>query len=187
MIVKQTVIPDNSILNKDEDLFNYIDSFQSVFLEKGQSVDIVKFGKLLLSSGPKWVDPLMAIRNKIVTLFGLKTSKLLTERENQLDNFKFEPGEQLGIFKLFIKTENEIVLGEDDKHLNFRVSLLIDHIVDEIERKKLTITTAVKFNNIFGRLYFLPVKPIHKLIVRATLKEIIQQIENESNTYKQNG
>jgi hypothetical protein len=42
------------------------------------------------------------------------------------------------------------------------------------------ITTMVEYKNIFGRIYFLPVKPIHQLIVKGTLKKMIKKIENVS-------
>ncbi|HJV20387.1 MAG TPA: DUF2867 domain-containing protein, partial [Sediminibacterium sp.] len=71
-------------------------------------------------------------------------------------------------------------LGEDDKHLNFRVSLLINRQSDYCENKKIIISTTVKFNNWFGRLYFLLVRPFHKLIVPIMLKGIIKNIENQT-------
>jgi len=37
------------------------------------------------------------------------------------------------------------------------------------------LTTIVKFHNIWGKLYFAPVKPFHKLIIKTLL-------ENFSNT-----
>ena len=83
---------------------------------------------------------------------------------------------------MFDKTDNEVILGEDDKHLDFRVSLLLDKLASKTEQKNLTITTTVKFNNSFGRLYFLPVRAFHKLIVPTMLKGIIKQLENETTT-----
>lgn len=100
----------------------------------------------------------------MVSIFGLKTSGKLTDRQKQLDAFTCEPGEQLALFKVFNKTDNEVILGEDDKHLNFRVSLFLDHKKSETKKKTLTITTTVEFNNWFGRLYFLPVRPFHNLL-----------------------
>jgi hypothetical protein len=76
---------------------------------------------------------------------------------------------------VFHKTDHEIILGEDDKHLDFRVSLFLDENT-ETNQKQLTISTLVKFNNIFGKLYFMPVRPLHKLIVPTILKGIIKQI-----------
>lgn len=97
-----------------------------------------------------------------------------------IDNFKCEKGEQIGLFKVFDKTTNELILGEDDKHLNFRVSLLIDSQNESKTDKKLIISTTVKFNSWFGRLYFLPVRPFHKLIVPSMLKGIINDIEKQN-------
>ncbi|WP_199798314.1 DUF2867 domain-containing protein [Hymenobacter lapidiphilus] len=170
-------LPDKSVLNKDETHYDYIDSYQSDFFDKNNNISPTEIGKAFFSSGPKWVAKLFALRNKIVRIFGLKTSGSVTNRQKQLDSFKCEPGEQLGLFKVFSKTNNEVVLGEDDKHLNFRVSLLLDKLPNETDKKTLTITTTVVFNNWFGRLYFLPVRPFHKLIVPAMLKGFIKELE----------
>lgn len=181
-MVTKSKIPDNSTLKMDNKSFDYVDCYQSSFIDEADKIDITKIGKLFFASGPKWIDGLFTARNKVVGLFGLKTSGNTTDRQKQLDNFKCEKGEQLGLFKVFDKTDNEIILGENDKHLDFRVSLLLGKVVNKTEQKNLTITTTVKFNNSFGRLYFLPVRPFHKLIVPTMLKGIIKQLENETTT-----
>lgn len=180
MIIKQSKIPDYSILKKDEKSFHYIDCFQSQNISISADYDVISLGKLFLTSGPKWADSLMLIRDKVVGVFGLKTSNQLTAEAKDPNHFKFQVGDQLDIFKVYAITENEIILGDDDKHLGFRVSLLLDCKNIDIEKKKILITTAVEYKNIFGRIYFLPVKPIHKLIVKGTLKEIIRKLENET-------
>jgi hypothetical protein len=119
----------------------------------------------------------LAIRDRIVGLFGLKTQEQITKSNRPLNNVSYNSGDQLGMFKFFNQSDNEFVLGEDDKHLNFRVSLLLESFDGETVRKKLSITTAVKYNNTFGRIYFFPVKPIHQLLVRTTLKDIVHQLE----------
>jgi len=48
--------------------------------------------------------------------------------------------------------------------------------------KNLIISTTVKYNNWFGKIYFLPVKPFHKRIVPTMLKGIIKEIEKETTT-----
>ena len=80
---------------------------------------------------------------------------------------------------MFSKTENEVVLGEDDKHLNFRVSLFLKQQTQEPSKKDLTVSTTVHYNNWFGRLYFLPVRPFHKLIVPVMLKSIMKELKNK--------
>lgn len=177
MTIQQTELPGKSILNKDGKKCDYIDSYQGVFSTKKDTISPTEIGKAFFTGGPKWVGKLFTLRNKIVGLFGLKTPGKITDRQKQLDNFKCEPGEQLGLFKVFSKTNNEVVLGEDDKHLNFRVSLFLDQQDENQSRKTLIISTTVKFNNWLGRLYFLPVRPFHKLIAPTMLKGIIRELE----------
>ena len=75
---------------------------------------------------------------------------------------------------VIVANKNEVILGEDDKHLNFRISLLIE--AENEENRKFSITTTVKFNNNFGKIYFYAIKPFHRLIVPVMLKGIIQQL-----------
>lgn len=180
MIVKKTKLPNNSILKKNIKKYDYIDSYQGELIDNEKNVSSTEIGKAFFTSVPKWAEKLFKVRNKIAKLFGLKTAGDITDRQNLLNNFNCEPGEQLGLFKVFDKTNNEVVLGEDDKHLNFRVSLFLDQQKNDISKKTLTITTTVEFNNLFGRLYFLPVRPFHKLIVPTMLKGIIKQLETQT-------
>lgn len=173
-IVKKSELPETSILKADKPGFDYVDSFACEFTDSNQRVGAREVGKAFFSSGPKWIDKLFALRNRIVRRLGLKTSGDLINRQELLRQFQCEPGEQLGLFKVFHKSDNEVVMGEDDRHLDFRVSLSIHGTFN----KTLTITTTVKFRNWFGRLYFLPVRPFHKLIVPTMLKGIVEKLEN---------
>ncbi len=166
MISARTQIPESSQLSKSKTVFNYTDCFEGI-ISTNHNPDITEITKLLLLIGPKWADHLMAIRDKVVGIFGLKTSDQLTNQQQIFDNAKFEPGEQLGIFKLQSISTHEVILGDDDKHLHFKVSILVEQS-SAFNTKRLSISTAVKFNNLFGRIYFLPVKPIHRLIVKAS-------------------
>lgn len=171
-------IPNHSILKSEENRYNYIDSYHGWFASDGNNTNLKEFVKLFISSGPKWADCLMSIRDRIVGLFGLKTSDQLAEQEKHPNSINLELGEQLGIFELLDKAENEIIVGGDDKHLNLRVSLYLDPLTDATQREMI-ITTCVKFNNILGKIYFIPVKPFHKMIVYRTLKNILKQIDNK--------
>jgi hypothetical protein len=177
MTIIKSTLPDNSLLNQTDKKYDYVDSFQGSIIDNGNKLNSTDIGKAFFSSAPKWVSKLMGFRNKTVAIFGLKTSGSTVDRQKTLDYLKYEKGEQVGIFKIYDKTENEIILGEDDKHLNFRVSLYLDELKIEQAEKKLTISTSVIFNNWFGRLYFLPVRPFHSLIVPTILKAIIKELE----------
>ena len=180
MKIKKTQLPDNSILNNSKINYDYVDSYQGILEDKNNVITPADLCKSFFVSGPKWVEKMFVLRNKIVSVIGLKTSGNTKDRQKQLENFKGEKGEQLGLFKVFDKTNDEVVLGEDDKHLNFRVSLLLNKHKTDLTKKEVTITTTVKFNNLFGRLYFLVVRPFHKMIVPTMLRGIITHLETEN-------
>jgi len=175
MSITKTILPEKSILKSEETMYDYIDSYHGDFNDKNGKITSTEIGKLFFTSSPEWVDKLFEIRNRIVGLFGLKTSGSIDNRNQILDNFSGELGESVGLFKIFYKSVDEIVLGEDDKHLDFRVSLFIQR--NQNEMNNLVISTAVKYNHWLGRLYFLPVSPFHKLIVPTMLKRMIYNIE----------
>lgn len=177
-MITKVALPKNSILNTGSVHYDYTDSFQGEFKDPFQNIGTTEIGKSFFKSGPKWIATLFALRNRLVRLFGLKTGANVDDSEKMLSDAAFEEGEQIGLFKVFRKTANEIIVGEDDKHLNFRVSLFIE--AQDKTSKKLTVSTTVKFHNWLGRLYFLPVKPFHKIIVPTMLRGMIKNIETKS-------
>lgn len=180
MQISETSLPQNSFLKKDKLPYDFVDSFMGEFSDEKNSITSADVGKAFFTSAPEWVGHLFELRNKIVRHLGLKTSGNTVDRETLLANFHCEPGEQLGLFKVFYRDENEVILGEDDQHLNFRVSLYMQKTMQNNGKKQLVISTAVQFHNIFGKIYFLPVKPFHKLIVPRMLKGILQKLEQEN-------
>ncbi|MFP3834024.1 DUF2867 domain-containing protein [Chryseobacterium sp. SIMBA_028] len=177
MNIKKIELPAKSVLSKGKGNFDYIDSFEGELEDTGHSIDIAEVGKAFFTSGPKWGKKMFAFRNKVVSLFGLKTG-MEADSAKVSESFTYEVGERIGLFKIFNKTNNEIILGEDDKHLDFRISLLFDKNKDQRNVDLLTISTTVKYHNWLGMLYFLPVRPFHKLIVPAMLKNMIGQLES---------
>jgi len=174
MKITKTKIPENSLLYPDQNRYNYIDSYEGIIKDENNTICVVDVAKVFIKPGPKWIDYLLILRNKIVSLFGLKNEIGDTKH---LDSFKFEPGEQAGLFRVFTRTNNEIILGEDDKHLNFRVSLFLEEPGNNKSNKIVTVSTIVIYNNWFGRLYYFLIKPFHKLIVTHMLKKNLQELE----------
>lgn len=110
--------------------------------------------RLLLDHPPAWIGSLIALRNRIVSLFGLRTVELAA-------------GTSAGGFPVLSSTPQRTVLGFDDRHLDFRI--VVD--LEEKENRQLaTVTTIVRRKNLFGRLYLLVVGPFHRRIVPATMR-----------------
>lgn len=173
---RRSQLPVESVLQNELNQYDYLDAYEEI-LKAAVPITSTQHGILFFTSAPVWVDKLFQLRNKIVSIVGLKTSGTNLDKEKLMREFRCEPGQRLGLFKVFSKTENEVVLGEDDVHLNFRISLFIS----AESNQQVTITTLVKQNNRFGTLYFSLIKPFHRLIVPSMLKAILQNLELDSS------
>jgi hypothetical protein len=141
-------------------LFDTID-FSDTFSTSNHSNTIEEIAKLIFDTSPKWISNLFRIRNWIVKFFGLKTSVPADYHT------KFELGGYVKFFKIYYIAENEVILGADDKHLNFRVLIYNTHA----EKYNIKVTTLVKFNNSFGKFYMTLVKPFHRLVVMKMVSQ----------------
>jgi hypothetical protein len=122
---------------------------------------------------PKWFMVLMHLREAIAKLIGLKTAHGI-DIEEQLANFKGEKGESIALFHVFDRTEEEILTGETDKHLDFRLSFFSKPKAKNVYQ--VSLATTVQYNGGLGKLYFFFVKPFHRLIVPVILKRIAKRL-----------
>jgi hypothetical protein len=111
---------------------------------------------------PGWVRRLLAIRNALGRLVGLKTGSEPPE-----------PGqlEKIGMFPVLSASDREVVLGFDDWHLDFRV--VVEALRHGEQGTRLRATTLVRRKTLFGRLYIGLVGPFHRMIVPATLRSAL--------------
>ncbi|HAI45190.1 MAG TPA: DUF2867 domain-containing protein [Stenotrophomonas sp.] len=108
---------------------------------------------------PGWFDALMTVRNRGMRLLGMKDLGSLRAVQDSVDP---RPGQRLGIFTVQQCTPDAIVLEDDDRHLRVQVAL-------QWRGDLLEIATLVHTHNAFGRLYMLPVAPVHRWIVPQLL------------------
>jgi hypothetical protein len=79
-----------------------------------------------------------------------------------------QPGDRVGIFRLRSLSDDEVLVEDDDKHLH--VVLSVRRLpADAQQPARIVLTTVVHLHNLLGRLYMLPVTPMHKLIAPAML------------------
>ena len=174
MAIRKTSLPVGSLLQQQGGELHFVESYEGDFSDPGGRVGSVEIGRLFFSSGPRWVGRLFALRNAIVGPLGLKASGI--SREN-LAQFRCQPGDKVGLFKVMQRTPQEVILGEDDRHLDFRVSLFLSPAGGPV--RTLTVSTTVHFHNRWGRLYFFPVKPFHRRLVPAMLRSMLENLQGQ--------
>jgi hypothetical protein len=113
----------------------------------------------MMGHQPRWVEILVALRNRLVAPFGLKTP----------DPTGSGASGTIGMFPVLSETQDRLVLGFDDGHLDFRV------VVDVAAcgaGQSFTLTTLVLTHNLLGRGYLAIILPFHRLIARALLRQV---------------
>ncbi len=130
-------------------------------LPAGAIHDPQALARFIFGNQPNWVSTLMRLRDFIAARFGLKTANRLRKSADK----------RIGIFKIYETHPTEIILGEDDRHLDFRVSVLLrSKPLAEDAATFVVVSTVVHCHNLLGRCYISLIAPFHRLVVKAGLR-----------------
>ncbi len=155
-------VPDETAIRSVFHRNDLADAF-SVALPTYASRDPEVLVRFLFGSQPAWVGALMRARDAVMGAFGVKTAKAMQSAPAG------EAGKRVGFFRIYAKCDREIVLGEDDRHLDFRLSVMVRQGNAGSGHAEVVIATVVSCHNLLGRIYLSVITPFHKLIVRTTL------------------
>ncbi|HYD40229.1 MAG TPA: DUF2867 domain-containing protein [Anaeromyxobacter sp.] len=118
----------------------------------------------VFGSVPPWVGALMAIRHAVVAPLGLVAPRRSIEGAARRAN---RTGDRVGVFPVLAEAPDELLLGLDDRHLDFRVSV---RILEDLGHRRGVVSTFVRIHNALGRAYFGVVKPFHRIVVPAMMR-----------------
>jgi Protein of unknown function (DUF2867) len=130
-------------------------SFADTYVVHGTKFDAaIDAARGAFGNAPGWISALMQVRNAIVAPFGLV-------HEPPAPNPK-----AIGMFPIISDTKNKVVLGLDDKHLDFRVVVELFNAGQSV-----SLTTLVKPHHIFGKAYLAIIMPFHRIIAATILAQ----------------
>ncbi len=109
----------------------------------------------VITNFPEWARFLLSIRRLITTPFGLSNDGPPAD-------------DKIGPFPVEWETDRELIAGFDDRHLDFRISVLS-------QDRHVYLATWVHTHNLGGRLYLRAIMPFHILIARNALKRVRAQ------------
>ena len=156
-LIMSVPVPSRSGITHLYKSMDLADAF-AIRLPAGTSTNPDLLARFILSHQPSWIGWLMKVRDTIVACFGLKTAKHLASLANRI-----------GVFKVYSTKKTEIVMGEDDKHLDFRISILCSGEAEPEGSRQLVFSTVVQCHNRLGRAYIFVIAPFHRLVVKASL------------------
>ena len=147
MTVRKVPVPSDSTIGKYLPDADFRDAYEVVVPSRDQSPE--DSFHAIMSSMPDWFRNLFKLRNKLVRPFGL-IAPGSAELDEMIPKGEYKKGDQIGVFEFFGRTENEVISGADDKHLDFRLSVLRTKGEGQ---DRITVTTFVKRHNLAGRAY----------------------------------
>ena len=165
----QSHVPLNSAIGTYVPAAYFYDS-TSITVDDSGATALGFFLKALRET-PTWVDMLMSARNRVVSLLGLKKLGKLSRLDPDKPASGCVVGERVGIFTVIMNSDSEVLLGDKDRHLDVTVSIHRSCGVG-CAQATITVTTVIHVHNWFGRLYMLPVTPMHRIIGPAVLRAI---------------
>ena len=156
-------LPAQSGVNHVYTSVHLADAF-AIGLPLSASGDPDLLARFIFSHQPSWIGKLTSVRDLIVARFGLKTARHLAPLAADAK------ADGVGIFKVYSSSATEIIVGEDDQHLDFRVSVLCGAGPDPESSPRLTLSTVVHCHNRLGRAYLFMIAPFHRMVVKASLR-----------------
>lgn len=124
------------------------------------SIDAAEWAEVVFSprSAPPFVKALFGLRQVLVMLLGI-------------------PPAGTDVFAVQRVEGGEALIVTKDAHLDFRAGVAFD-----ADRLLLRVTTAVWFNGLRGRIYFVPVAFAHDVITRAMMRRAIHRVGRSASS-----
>jgi hypothetical protein len=132
---------------------DHADAF-AVRRRPGTPADPQAWADALFRDPPRWVRAALRLRQALVGLVGI-------------------PRARPSAFDTVARRADEVLLGTDDEHLDFRASVLV-------EPERVVLGTVVALHGARGRAYFALVRLVHPAIVRAMLTRAAHRLSRTS-------
>jgi Protein of unknown function (DUF2867) len=118
---------------------------------------------------PPWMKGILIVRNKVASWCGLEAPTASELLHVEIRN-SYAVGDKIGVWPIFALSETELVAGRDNKHLDFRLSVLKEI---EGEMASVVVSTICTVHNTAGKVYLFFVVPFHKWGVRRLMSKAI--------------
>jgi len=145
---------------------HFCDAFQAPVSNSGLGPQ--EAYRAVFGCAPAWVGPILAMRGMVASMLGLRhAGKAGFEVTPE---GRFEVGQRVGRFSIRSIERNELIVGENDKHLDFRISIFRSSLNGA---ETVTVSTAVEIHNTLGRIYMLLIEPFHRYIARTMMQRAL--------------
>src|SRR5438477_1573029 len=114
MTIRKTPIPRQALVT---DAFPHVDYSDAYRIPIPAATDVDMAVRAFVTIRPRWIMALLGLRNILVAPFGIKTS--VRGRPDPRIR-PLQPGNLVGIFRVYQRSAEEILMGDNDRHLDYR-------------------------------------------------------------------
>jgi Protein of unknown function (DUF2867) len=164
MNIVECDVPSGSMLGREMIECAYFrDSYRAPLSRRELGIVGIFLG--IFAHHPPWMKLLLIVRNKGASLAGLDAPTASEILHVEIKD-RYAVGEKIGVWPIFSLSEDEVVIGRNNKHLDFRLSVLK---VPDGDNASVVVSTICTVHNLSGKLYLFLVVPFHKYGVRKLL------------------
>jgi hypothetical protein len=168
MPVVECDVPSRSVLERRFIEAAYFrDSYRAPLSRMDAGVTDIFLG--IFAHHPMWMKMLLIVRNGVASLCGLDAPAASEIIHPEIKR-SYAVGDKIGVWPIFSLTETELVAGRDNRHLDFRLSVLK---AAQGETASVTVSTLCVVHNRFGKIYLFFIVPFHKWGVRWLISNAI--------------
>lgn len=123
----------------------------------------------LFGHTPLWMKLLLIVRNAAARLAGLEAPTVAEIMRPKVRE-SYSVGDKIRPWPIFFIGDNEIVAGRDNRHMDFRLSVLK---ATDGDAMSVVVSTICTVHNAFGKIYLFFIIPFHRHGVRSLMSNAV--------------
>jgi len=168
MSIVECDVPSDSMLSRELiDGAYFRDAYRAPLSRRDLAIVDIFFA--IFAHHPPWMRRLLIARNAVASLAGLEAPTAAEIRHVEIKPH-YAVGDKIGVWPIFALSDSEIIAGRDNKHLDFRLSIVKTADGDAAD---VVVSTLCAVHNFSGKLYLFFVVPFHRYGVRKLLANAI--------------
>jgi hypothetical protein len=169
MSIIECDVPASSALDRDMiGASDFRDSYRVPLAHPDRGMAEIFFA--VFGHTPFWMKAMLLLRNALARLAGLEVPTAAEIMTPEIRS-AYGVGDKIGPWPVFFVGGDEIIAGRDNKHMDFRLSLLK---VRNGGAADLVVSTICSTHNPFGRLYLFAIIPFHRAGVQGLLARALR-------------
>ncbi len=157
MTITECDVPRTSVLDRNVVAAAYFRDAWCAPLARPE-ISVTDIFSAVFAHHPLWIKGVLIARNRIARGCGLDAPDA-HEVFHPAIRPRYAVGDTIGVWPIFALTDNELVAGRNNKHLDFRLSVLKSQ---QDGPARVVLSTVCNVHNRAGRLYLFFVIPFHR-------------------------